>query len=91
MELQTDPAPHILLGLEFSEITFADKRGMFFGRMTGTASWTGVSTGTYSASEDLPGVGILYVEGKSFVLPKGFRMDWRGENERRQRWQPGQK
>jgi hypothetical protein len=91
MELQTDPAPHILLGLEFSEITFADKRAMFFGRMTGTGSWTGVSAGTYSASEDLPGVGILYVEGKSFVLPKGFRMDWRAENERRQRWQPGQK
>ncbi len=85
MELQTDSTPHVLVGLEFSEITFADKRGMFFGRMTGTASWPGVTVGAYSASADLPGVGTLYVEGKSFVLPKGFRMDWRTENERRHR------
>jgi hypothetical protein len=91
MELQTDPAPHILVGLEFSEITFEDKRAMFLGRMTGTASWPGVTAGAYSGYADLPGVGTLYVEGKSFVLPKGFRMDWRAENERRQRWQPGQK
>lgn len=68
-----------LVGLEFSQLAFSNKRAKFFGEMVGMGSIPGVGSrqSTVAEPDKLTGVGLILVRASQLRLPSGFRMEWR--------------
>ena len=67
-----------LVGLEFSQLTFGDRRANFSGELTGIGPLAGIRPGYSGLAEpDFAGVGLMLVRASRLLLPAGFRMEWR--------------
>lgn len=90
LERSVEGSPHFVVGLEFSDLEFADKRARFFGRLESAqeiaglrwflARSTGIANTSQTASfypQEVPGVGTFFMTGDRFRLPAGMRMVWR--------------
>lgn len=80
LDRQAGNRPYCAVGIEFTEAAFEGQRIALFGKMDDIAKFAGLHRGVigFDVAEPrpIPGVGYFYVEGESFVLPKGHPLVW---------------
>jgi hypothetical protein len=90
LERSVEGAPHFVVGLEFSDLEFADKRARFLGRLESAQEIAGLKWSLAKSTRiantgqtenlyprEIPGVGTFFMTGDRFRLPAGMRMVWR--------------
>ena len=87
MEKRAIPAPHFVVGIEFFEIEMSRQRARFFADLKDIGPILNLErewkiTRSRTSSEVLyppqqAGVGIFFMKGERFRLPRGLRMQWK--------------
>lgn len=91
LEKGTRPLEHIVVGLEFSELEFGDKRGQFFGQLKSVDGLPGLerlpspstTKTSVNAARALLSIATFQMTGGHWKLPEGFGMLWQTEDPRR--------
>jgi len=86
MEKYSDPSPYFLVGIEFDDIEFPAHHARFFGtfkslesEVSGFSWFVSFASSTRRETEhlpDVPGIGLFFMQGAAFQLPRGMRMVW---------------
>jgi hypothetical protein len=69
LEKYSAPAPHFIVGLEFSELEFDGRSARFFGQLKRVAPVPGLSSAPGPAT-------FFFMQGTRFRLPQGLQMLW---------------
>ncbi len=85
LEKNNSPVERYIVGIEISEVVFDHTRARVRGSLEEIGpspglerNQAGTIAGSIAAAQH-PGVGIFFMRGSRFVLPKGLRMVWRTE------------
>jgi hypothetical protein len=77
MESYSEPVASWIVGVEFSEVEFDNKRAEFLGHLDRMDEVPGLSWSLESSTgPELPGVSVFRIEGKRVQLHAGLRMTW---------------
>jgi hypothetical protein len=73
--------PYFQIGIEFTEAEYSGRHAVIFGKLEELSAFRGmhrnaVGFNTTLDSPPSPAVGYFYIEGNSFVIPKGHSLSW---------------